>query len=321
MKVGFKTAQMNVEWPMLRDTWLLGDELEVFDSGWLFDHFVAIDRPRGGNHEAWTIASALAALTNRLTFGHLVLGNSYRYPPLLAKMGTTLDHVSAGRFILGIGAGHRPDEHEMFGYGLAPIAERMDRLESAIRLIRAAWAAPDGCSIEAPPFRLVDARLDPRPYTSGGPPIWIGTRGPKRGLALVARYADGWNFFGEVEAYLQLRDVLARHCDAAGRSMGEIEVSTQVFLRNGGREGPVGRGHRVRGSRYWSPDPRYACGERPGRAPPARRSGRHAHPRALRLTVRGADRPLCPDHASPPAARRRRRRPGIPLRCRPTGTA
>lgn len=233
MKVGFKTAQMNVEWRTLRDIWQLGDELEVFDSGWLFDHFVSIDKPFGGNHEAWTVASAVGALTRRLEFGHLVLGNTYRYPPLLAKMATTLDHVSEGRFILAIGAGHRPDEHEMFGYGLPSIGERMDRLESALRLLRALWDAPTGCSIDAPPYRLNDAHLEPLPYTDGGPRIWIGTRGPKRGLGLVARYADGWNFFGPVEEFVELRETLRDHCERIGRSIDSVETSTQIFLRNG----------------------------------------------------------------------------------------
>jgi alkanesulfonate monooxygenase SsuD/methylene tetrahydromethanopterin reductase-like flavin-dependent oxidoreductase (luciferase family) len=234
VKIGFKTAQMNVDWPTLADTWRLGDELTVFDSGWLFDHFVSINRPLGGNHEAWTIASAVAALTSRLEFGHLVLGNTYRYPPLLAKMATTLDHVSQGRFILGIGAGHRPDEHHMFGYGLAPIGERMDRLESALRLLRGIWASPAGFTIDAPPFRLENAHLEPPPYTEGGPRIWIGTRGPKRGLQLVARYAHGWNFFGPLEDFVTLRDTLRRHCDAEGRPFESIETSTQVFLRDTG---------------------------------------------------------------------------------------
>jgi alkanesulfonate monooxygenase SsuD/methylene tetrahydromethanopterin reductase-like flavin-dependent oxidoreductase (luciferase family) len=224
---------MNVEWPVLRDTWLLGDELRVFESGWLFDHFVSLDRPLGGNHEGWTVASALAALTSRIEFGHLVLGNSYRYPPLLAKMVTTLDHIAAGRFILGIGAGHRPDEHEMFGYGLDPIGTRLDRLESALQLLKGIWSSPTGFSIDAPPYRLVHAHLEPLPFTNGGPRVWIGTRGRRRGLRLVARYADGWNFFGDLETFLELRDILAQQCDEIGRSVDSIETSTQLFLRGG----------------------------------------------------------------------------------------
>src|SRR6187397_1358802 len=112
MRIGFKTSQTNVDWPTLRETWQLGDTLEVFDSGWIFDHFVAL-------------GDALAVLTMRLQFGHLVIGNTYRHPAVVANMGATLDHLAPGRFVLGLGAGWHEEEHAMYGMELPPIGERI----------------------------------------------------------------------------------------------------------------------------------------------------------------------------------------------------
>lgn len=232
LKIGFKTAQHNVEWRTLLATWLLADEMAVFDSGWLFDHFVPLGDTRGTSHEGWTLAAALAAHTKRLQLGHLVLGNTYRHPALLARMATTLDHVAGGRFILGLGAGWHAEEHEMHGWRLPPPGERVAMLESAVRVIRALWSQPDGASVDAPPYSLVGARGNPPPFTPGGPPLWLGTQGP-RGLMIAARYADGWNQSGSPDTFAQKRDTLLRHCESIGRDPAEIEISAQAFLRDG----------------------------------------------------------------------------------------
>jgi alkanesulfonate monooxygenase SsuD/methylene tetrahydromethanopterin reductase-like flavin-dependent oxidoreductase (luciferase family) len=230
MRIGFKTSQTNVDWPTLRATWELGDTLPVFDSAWIFDHFVALGPDGGGSHEAFALLGALAALTQRLQIGHLVLGNTYRHPALVAKSGATLDHVSGGRFVLGLGASWHEEEHEMYGMVLPPIGERITMLDSAVRVIKALWESPAGVSLDAPPYRLVDAVCDPPPLTPGGPPIWLGTQG-SRGLRIVAERADGWNQTGEPSTFLAKRDILLRHCEAVGRDPGEIEISAQSFLR------------------------------------------------------------------------------------------
>jgi len=231
LRIGFKTAQVNVDWPTLLDTWCLADEMPVFDSGWLFDHFVALGSGGGTSHEGWTVAAALAAHTRRLQFGHLVLSNTYRQPALLARMATTLDHVSAGRFVLGLGAGWHAEEHEMHGWRMPPPAERVAMLDSAVRVIRALWTQRDGASVEAQPYRLVAAHGNPPPLTPGGPPFWLGTQGP-RGLLIAAKYADGWNHTGAPETFVGKRETLLRHCEAIGRDPAEIEISAQVFLRD-----------------------------------------------------------------------------------------
>jgi alkanesulfonate monooxygenase SsuD/methylene tetrahydromethanopterin reductase-like flavin-dependent oxidoreductase (luciferase family) len=230
MRIGFKTSQTNVDWPTLRATWELGDTLPVFDSAWIFDHFVALGPDGGGSHEAFAMLGALAALTRRLQVGHLVLGNTYRHPALVAKSGATLDHVSGGRFVLGLGAGWHEEEHEMYGMVLPPIGERITMLDSAVRVIKALWESPAGVSLDAPPYRLFDALCDPPPLTPGGPPIWLGTQG-SRGLRIVAERADGWNQTGEPSTFLEKRDTLLGHCEAVGRDPAEIEISAQAFLR------------------------------------------------------------------------------------------
>jgi alkanesulfonate monooxygenase SsuD/methylene tetrahydromethanopterin reductase-like flavin-dependent oxidoreductase (luciferase family) len=233
VRIGFKTSQVNVDWPTLLATWELGDTLTVFDSGWIFDHFVALGEGGGGSHEAFVIASALASRTHRLQFGHLVLSNTYRHPALVAKMGATLDHVAPGRFVLGLGAGWHEGEHAMYGLELPPIGERITMMESAVRVIRALWRQPGGVSLEAPPYRLTDAVCDPPPVTPGGPPIWLGTQGMRRGLRVVAELADGWNQTGDPSTFVAKRDTLLRHCEAVGRNPDEIEISAQGFLRDG----------------------------------------------------------------------------------------
>ena len=145
---------------------------------------MALGEDGGGSHEGMVLAGALAVLTKRLQFGHLVLGNTYRHPALVANMGATLDHLAPGRFVLGLGAGWHEQEHAMYGMELPPIGERITMLDGAVQVIKALWEHPDGVSLDAPPYRLVDAVCDPAPITPGGPPIWLGTQG------LQARPAD-----------------------------------------------------------------------------------------------------------------------------------
>jgi alkanesulfonate monooxygenase SsuD/methylene tetrahydromethanopterin reductase-like flavin-dependent oxidoreductase (luciferase family) len=227
MKIGFKTSQTNVDWGMLKETWQAADELPVFDSGWVFDHFVALGAG-GSCLEGWTVLTALAATTRRLQLGHLVLGNTYRHPAVLARMAATLDIVADGRFVLGLGAGWHEAEHAMYGLPLPPIGERIGNLESAVRVLRAIWSSPTGVTLDAPPYHLADATCDPPPLTPGGPRIWLGGQKP-RGIGIAARLADGWNHSGGDPAeFTAQRDILLRACEAAGRDPGEVEVSVQI---------------------------------------------------------------------------------------------
>ena len=229
MKIGFKTSQTDVDWQTLLEAWELGDELTVFDSAWIFDHFVSLSVSNGPSHEALTTLSALAARTHRLQIGHLVLSNTYRHPAVLARAGATLDHISGGRFVLGLGAGWHEQEHAMYGIEMPPIGERITRVRNAVRVMRALWSSPDGVSIDAPPYRLTDAVCRPAPLTHNGPPIWLGLQG-RRGLRIVAELADGWNSTGSIDAFAAKRATLLHECAAVGRDPKTIEISAQARL-------------------------------------------------------------------------------------------
>jgi len=232
-RLGFKPSQWDVPWPTLLATWELADATPSLDTGWLFDHFTGIwerEASPHGAHEALTTAAALAARTRRLGLGHLVLGNTYRHPALVARMASTIDHIAGpGRFVLGLGAGWLESEHRMYGWRMPPLAERLNDLESAVEVIRALWASPAGVSGTYGPYELDEARAEPGPATEGGPPIWIGTMGIRRGLAIVARLADGWNVNGPWEDYVERRAALMAHCERIGRDPAEIEISAQVW--------------------------------------------------------------------------------------------
>jgi alkanesulfonate monooxygenase SsuD/methylene tetrahydromethanopterin reductase-like flavin-dependent oxidoreductase (luciferase family) len=232
LRIGFKTSQWGVSWEVLLATWELADSMPAFDSGWLFDHFTGVRRGAAssdGALEAMVVASALATRTRRLRFGHTVLGNTHRHPALVASMASTIDHVAGpDRFVLGLGAGWLEEDHRRFGWDLPPIGERLDRLDAAVRIIKGMWQDPHGITLDEAGYHVADARTAPPPATPGGPPIWLGTQGP-RGLGIVARSADGWNANLPVE---QVPDRLAdlwRRCEAVGRDPAAIEVSAQVM--------------------------------------------------------------------------------------------
>ena len=230
---GFKTSQWGVEWPALLEMWELADSMDAFDSGWLFDHFVGIrnEQPTDdGSHEGWTTAAALAVRTQRLRFGHLVLGNTHRHPALLARMATTLDHVAGpGRLVIGLGAGWSEHEHQMFGWNLPPIGERLTMLEASVQILKGMWSQPSGFSLRAAGYELENASCEPPPVSPGGPPVWLGTQGIRRGLRIVAQYADGWNANGDLSSYVEKREALLRHCEQVGRDPADIEISSQLI--------------------------------------------------------------------------------------------
>jgi F420-dependent oxidoreductase-like protein len=190
-----------------------------FDSVWVMDHFYQLPNlgPRTEPMlEAYTILSGIAARTKKVRVGSLVTGVTYRNPAFLAKEVTTLDIVSSGRAILGLGAAWNEDEHRGYGYGFPPVGERISRLEEALQICRAMFRE------EAPTFEgryyRIDAALNfPRPIQPNGPPIMIGGGGEHRTLKLVAQYGDMCNIFGDVATVRHKIDVLERHCETVGR--------------------------------------------------------------------------------------------------------
>src|SRR5437763_6818881 len=199
-------------------------EQSGFDSVWVMDHYYQIPfvgRPEEPMLECYALLSGLAARTQRARLGAMVTGVTYRNPAFLAKVVTTLDIVSSGRAVLGIGAAWNQQEHEGLGFGFPEVKERMDRLEEAVQICRAMFSE-ERPSFEGKYYRINEAINSPRPVTPGGPPILIGGSGEHRTLKLVATYADACNLFGDLPTIKRKLEVLRRHCDDVGRDPAEI---------------------------------------------------------------------------------------------------
>jgi F420-dependent oxidoreductase-like protein len=199
-------------------------EAAGFDLVTVMDHFYQIgtigpeDEPM---LEAYTTLGALAQRTDRVLLGTMVTGVTYRNPALLAKTVTTLDAVSKGRAVLGIGAAWNESEHRGLGFDFPPIGEREDRLEEALAICKAMFTR-ERPSFQGAHYRIERALNRPRPIQPGGPKILVGGGGEKRTLKLAARYADITNWFGNFEEAAGKLAVLDRHCEAVGRDPSAI---------------------------------------------------------------------------------------------------
>jgi len=202
-------------------------EASGFDSVWVMVHFYQLP-PMGGPSQpmldSYTLLGALAARTSRVRLGAMVTGVTYRNPAHLAKIVTTLDVISSGRAILGIGAAWYDVEHEGLGFDFPPAGQRLDRLEEALQICRAMFSE-DAPSFEGRYYRIHEARNVPPPVQPGGPTILVGGGGEKRTLNLVARYADMCNLFGDAATIAHKVDVLRGHCKAVGRDPAAVTVS------------------------------------------------------------------------------------------------
>jgi F420-dependent oxidoreductase-like protein len=203
-----------------------------FDSVWVMDHFFQLP-PLGGPDqpmlEAYTLLGGLAACTQRVQLGTLVTGVTYRNPGILAKMVTTLDIVSRGRAILGIGGAWYDVEHHGLGIEYPSDRVRLDMLEEAVQICRAMFTGDD-VTFTGKHYRLDHARNLPRPVQPGGPKIMIGGGGEKRTLRLVALYADKCNVTGDVGTLAHKIEVLHRHCADVGRDPAEVDVTWMAPL-------------------------------------------------------------------------------------------
>jgi F420-dependent oxidoreductase-like protein len=220
---GFESAELFEHVAELATT----AEAAGFDSVWVMDHFFQLP-PLGGPDqpmlEAYTLLGALAARTSRVQLGTLVTGVTYRNPGVLAKIMTTLDVISRGRAILGIGAAWYDVEHQGLGVDYPGDRVRLDMLEEAVQICRAMFAGDD-VSFAGTHYRLDHARNLPRPVQAGGPKIMIGGGGEKRTLRLVAQYADMCNVTGDAATLARKVEVLHRHCADVGRDPAEISVT------------------------------------------------------------------------------------------------
>jgi F420-dependent oxidoreductase-like protein len=209
-----------------------------YRSIWVMDHYFQIEHVGPVDSEmleAYTTLGYLAGVTTRVELGTLVTGVTYRHPGLLAKIVSTLDVLSGGRAWLGIGAAWFEREHLGLGVPFAPAAERLDRLEEAIRICLQMWSEERG-PFDGRHYRLRETLNVPRPLGRPHPPILIGGSGERKTLRLVAKYADACNLFPGPEQIRYKLRVLREHCDREGRDYDSIE-KTAMYTIDVGRDG------------------------------------------------------------------------------------
>jgi F420-dependent oxidoreductase-like protein len=230
MRFAFKTAPQHTTWSDMLAVWQAADDIDVFESGWTFDHFYPIfSDPTGPCLEGWTTLTALAQATRRVRIGTLVTGIHYRHPAVLANMVSTLDIISGGRLEVGIGAGWNEEESGAYGIDLGTPRQRSDRFEEACEVL-AGLLTQETTTFKGEYYQLTNARNEPKGVQRPRPPICIGGSGERRTLRTAARFADHWNFVGgPPEEFARKRDVLHAHCREIGRDPGEIRLSSHVM--------------------------------------------------------------------------------------------
>lgn len=233
LRFGLFLSQANKPLGQVYDEFAMAEELG-FDHAWLVDHLVDTDGPPSNPiHEGWTTLAALAARTSRIRLGILVTSNTFRHPAVLLKQAVTVDHVSGGRLVLGMGAGWHADEHRRYGIDLPPPAERVDRFEEALEVVTRLMGR-ERSTFEGRFYRLEDAPLAPGPVQRPRIPILVAAHRPRM-LRLAARFADQWDTFAEtpgtategVATPLAERiRALDAACAAVGRDPATIRRST-----------------------------------------------------------------------------------------------
>lgn len=229
IKFGLFLPQVGIPFTVIKERVQLAERLG-FHSVWFVDHMWSRGLPDFEHLEAWTLMSAIAAVTERIGIGTLVLCNSYRSPALLAKMAASLDNVSGGRLVLGLGAGWMEEEHLAYGYPFPSPRIRIEQLDEALCIIKLLLTEPRA-SFQGKYYAIDAAVNNPKPVQKPRPPILIGGAGEKRLLRVVAEHADIWNCPNSAAPLLpQKLEVLKRHCGAIGRDPQTIEVSEQSIM-------------------------------------------------------------------------------------------
>jgi probable F420-dependent oxidoreductase len=227
LRVGIKLSQ-DASIETYRTVWRIAEE-GGFDHCWAMDHLATIG-PIGDDHpifDGWELLAGMAVATQRVRIGLLVTGITYRNPALLAKVATTVDHLSGGRLEFGVGAAWAANEHEM--YGIAGLDHRVGLLSEGLQVIKMLWTQ-ERTDFEGRYFRMRQAVANPKPVQKPYPPIWIGSGGPLT-LRLTARHADVWNASGgansTLETAVETSQRLDEECSAIGRDPSEIRRSAQ----------------------------------------------------------------------------------------------
>jgi F420-dependent oxidoreductase-like protein len=251
IRIGAAFWVQRTDWPSLR-TAIEAAETGGADDLWIDDHLLSDEGdPEDPKFEAWSTLAAVAAITKRPRVGHLVAANTFRNPGLTAKLAVTLDHISGGRAILGLGSGWFEREHDAFGIDFGSgFGERLDRLAESVEVIRRLL---DGERFDHKGrfYRLHDALAMPRPVQPHLP-ILIGGSGPQKTLRIVARHADLWNTYGSPASLAASDAILRERCVEAGRDESEIERTVNLNV--------VVRRTRAEAERVWAS---YAAEHRP----------------------------------------------------------
>ncbi|GAA0448068.1 LLM class F420-dependent oxidoreductase [Paractinoplanes deccanensis] len=250
-RVGVQLPEIerHVAWPELAEMARTAERVG-FDSLWVGDHLL-YDLPEGGVRgpwEAWTSLAGLAAVTERVELGPLVAATPFHAPAMLAKQAATVDAISGGRLIVGLGAGWNRREFDAFGF---PYDHRVSRFEEAFTIVRRLLR--DGhADFHGTYYDAADCTLDPRPVRPGGPPLWLGSVGPRM-LSIGLPHVDAWNVwwsdYGNTPAgFAEVRARVEEAAAAAGRAPGEVEATAAVLLRLPGGTGRQTRTRPVEGS-------------------------------------------------------------------------
>jgi alkanesulfonate monooxygenase SsuD/methylene tetrahydromethanopterin reductase-like flavin-dependent oxidoreductase (luciferase family) len=243
LSFGIKTSPMRTDYRSIVEVWREADAIAAIEHAWLWDHFLPLFGPETDPiHEGWTLLSALAAQTRRLRLGIMVSSNAARPPAVLAKMAATVDQISGGRLVVGLGVGgtRQPPEvpnpavreYAAYGLPLLPPMTGIRRLAEACTILRRMWTG-EAFDFAGEHYQLRQAVCRPAPVQRPGPPLLIGGWG-ERTLRVVAEHADIWNIPGpphhQVEYLLDRNRRLDQHCATVGRDPGEITRSTQIIV-------------------------------------------------------------------------------------------
>ncbi|MDZ5620608.1 TIGR03560 family F420-dependent LLM class oxidoreductase [Nocardioides bizhenqiangii] len=211
-----------------------------FERIYVPDHFMPYDPSvavPGNVHECWTVLSALAVSTTRIGLGTLVLGNTYRHPAVVANMAATLDQISAGRALLGLGAGWQPNEHKAYGIDLPDPGHRLDRFEEAVQVVSLLLRS-EVSDFAGAHYRLSQARCQPPPVQTPLP-LLVGGAGERRTIPLAVRHADAWHTWAAPPEFQRKSEILDEACRVAGRAPSEVRRLTGQVVRVLARGNPV----------------------------------------------------------------------------------
>ncbi len=222
----FGIQTLGLPWDELKESWLRY-EADGWDALWIPDHLSTPDGVPGPFLDAWVSLAALASLTSRARIGVLVSSNTFRHPSVLAKQAVTVDHVSNGRLILGIGAGWYEWEHEAFGIDFPPTGLRVSQYGEALDLLDT-FLRNDTTSFEGKHYTLREAPNRPAPVQSPRMPIIVGAHGP-RTIGIAARHADIWNSRGTVDEMRERNERMDAACEWAGRDPVDVVRSVSYF--------------------------------------------------------------------------------------------